>query len=222
MIKSFAIIASLLFVGTTAAQASTAVYSTFGAYSAAVTGLNTVTIPDDGTFIGSGTASVAYSGVSFGQSGIISDGLLFNVSTTFSGASSAVLSSQQQTVGVPNIQVGLPGSYTAFSLNVGTFSDGSVTFLLSNGHSFTLNTFGNGYETAGGFFGVTDTTAFNSVLVTSSVLDPNTDNILSVNEATYGISAVPEPSTWAMMLLGFAGIGFVTYRRRNSASLRAA
>jgi hypothetical protein len=26
---------------------------------------------------------------------------------------------------------------------------------------------------------------------------------------------VPEPSTWAMMLLGFAGIGFV-YRRRRS------
>lgn len=27
-------------------------------------------------------------------------------------------------------------------------------------------------------------------------------------------SAVPEASTWAMMILGFAGIGFMTYRRR--------
>jgi hypothetical protein len=27
--------------------------------------------------------------------------------------------------------------------------------------------------------------------------------------------AVPEPSTWAMMLLGFAGIGFVAYRRQR-------
>jgi hypothetical protein len=27
--------------------------------------------------------------------------------------------------------------------------------------------------------------------------------------------AVPEASTWAMMLLGFAGIGFMAYRRRN-------
>ena len=25
--------------------------------------------------------------------------------------------------------------------------------------------------------------------------------------------AVPEPSTWAMMALGFAGLGFVGYRR---------
>ena len=28
-----------------------------------------------------------------------------------------------------------------------------------------------------------------------------------------GISAVPEPSTWAMMLIGFAGVGFMAYRR---------
>jgi hypothetical protein len=33
----------------------------------------------------------------------------------------------------------------------------------------------------------------------------------------YGIdvSGVPEPSTWAMMILGFAGVGFMAYRRRN-------
>ena len=30
------------------------------------------------------------------------------------------------------------------------------------------------------------------------------------------ISAVPEPSTWAMMLLGFAGLAFTAYRRTNT------
>ena len=34
-------------------------------------------------------------------------------------------------------------------------------------------------------------------------------------------AAVPEPSTWAMMVLGFAGIGAMTYRRRKSAMLVA-
>jgi outer membrane lipase/esterase len=35
--------------------------------------------------------------------------------------------------------------------------------------------------------------------------------------------AVPEPSTWAMMILGFAGVGFMAYRRRTgSAALRVA
>ena len=34
-------------------------------------------------------------------------------------------------------------------------------------------------------------------------------------------SAVPEPSTWMMMVLGFAGVGFAAYRRRNNGALRA-
>ena len=29
------------------------------------------------------------------------------------------------------------------------------------------------------------------------------------------VVAVPEPSTWAMMILGFFGVGFMAYRRRN-------
>lgn len=29
-------------------------------------------------------------------------------------------------------------------------------------------------------------------------------------------AAVPEPSTWAMIILGFAGVGFLSYRRRKS------
>jgi hypothetical protein len=33
---------------------------------------------------------------------------------------------------------------------------------------------------------------------------------------TFGVTAaVPEPSTWAMMILGFFGIGFMTYRQRK-------
>ena len=34
-------------------------------------------------------------------------------------------------------------------------------------------------------------------------------------------SAVPEPSTWAMMLLGFAGLGFFGYRRTVKARIAA-
>jgi hypothetical protein len=36
------------------------------------------------------------------------------------------------------------------------------------------------------------------------------------------ISAVPEPSTWAMMILGFFGVGLVTYRRKNNFAFRLA
>jgi hypothetical protein len=33
------------------------------------------------------------------------------------------------------------------------------------------------------------------------------------------VTAVPEPSTWAMLLLGFAGLGFIGFRRRNKMAL---
>lgn len=37
------------------------------------------------------------------------------------------------------------------------------------------------------------------------------------------VSAVPEPSTWAMMVLGFCGLGFMAYRKKqNGASFRLA
>jgi hypothetical protein len=35
-------------------------------------------------------------------------------------------------------------------------------------------------------------------------------------------SAVPEPFTWAMMILGFAGVGFMAYRRKNRTTFRFA
>ena len=33
---------------------------------------------------------------------------------------------------------------------------------------------------------------------------------------TLSVAAVPEPSTWAMMILGFFGVGFMAYRRKSS------
>jgi choice-of-anchor C domain-containing protein len=36
------------------------------------------------------------------------------------------------------------------------------------------------------------------------------------------VTAVPEPSTWAMMILGFLGIGFAAYRQMSRVSVRFA
>jgi hypothetical protein len=35
-------------------------------------------------------------------------------------------------------------------------------------------------------------------------------------------AGVPEPQTWAMMIIGFAGIGFMAYRRKSNSALMAA
>ena len=49
-------------------------------------------------------------------------------------------------------------------------------------------------------------------------------NFSLTNEQPYtpAVAAVPEPSTWAMMLLGFAGIGFLAYRRKSKPVLMGA
>jgi choice-of-anchor C domain-containing protein len=36
------------------------------------------------------------------------------------------------------------------------------------------------------------------------------------------VTAIPEPSTWAMMILGFFGLGFMAYRRKSNTDLRLA
>jgi hypothetical protein len=36
------------------------------------------------------------------------------------------------------------------------------------------------------------------------------------------VGTVPEPSTWAMMILGFVGVGFMAYRRKNQTAFRFA
>ena len=84
-----------------------------------------------------------------------------------------------------------------------------MTFTLSDGVTISLNSTGSAYATPD-FFGVIDTTGITSVQVTSP------DFVLNVN----GVTTVPEPSTWATMLLGFAGLGFAGYRasRRSAAA----
>ncbi|WP_334537188.1 PEP-CTERM sorting domain-containing protein [Bradyrhizobium sp. AZCC 2230] len=46
-------------------------------------------------------------------------------------------------------------------------------------------------------------------------------NLTSVTETVDGVSAVPEPSTWAMMIIGFYGLGWMAYKRKNSAVITA-
>jgi hypothetical protein len=75
-------------------------------------------------------------------------------------------------------------------------------FVDFSGVSFftATNSFGIGWT--GSNYGIVD---FNS----------NPGGTCCGTEITFGIAAVPEPSTWAMMILGFAGVGFMAYRRRN-------
>jgi hypothetical protein len=59
----------------------------------------------------------------------------------------------------------------------------------------------------------------NTIAITMTSDDGSDDGVrLLFNSATAAqlAGAVPEPSTWTMLILGFAGIGFMAYRRRNA------
>lgn len=73
---------------------------------------------------------------------------------------------------------------------------------------------------------ITDTLDFTSIgqagneqFNTLLAADPG-ESIRGVSFAP--VAAVPEPSTWAMLMAGFAAIGFLGYRRRNKRTLNAA
>ncbi len=74
------------------------------------------------------------------------------------------------------------------------------------------------------FLGVQDATAdITSVTYLTFISSPEFSlRNVAINQITIGASAitasVPEPSTWTMMLLGFAGVGFTSYRATKKRS----
>ena len=109
-----------------------------------------------------------------------------------------------------------PGDYTlSFSLGGNALDDGSKTTVISLGSfsqsitlaaSDPLTAFQFTFSTTGGNLSFTDLAGGNG----------NIGNILD----NVAVSAIPEPSTWAMLILGFCGMGFLAYRRRPSFSVR--
>ncbi len=92
---------------------------------------------------------------------------------------------------------------------VDSFSGGSP--LTTGGNQ--VSTLANSYVF---FSGVT----FDKVVLGSSANSFELDNISYSDHAGANGPAAPEPATWAMMILGFAGVGFMAYRRKSKPALR--
>lgn len=55
-----------------------------------------------------------------------------------------------------------------------------------------------------------------SVLVNDLNVNPGSSAPVTGQVTANAVAAVPEPSTWAMMILGFFGVGFMAYRKRRA------
>jgi hypothetical protein len=142
-----------------------------------------------------------------------------------------------------------PSGQATVSGGTGNTSLTELTFGLANNETFTRSVFNinaatdgsvlihvEGINITGGFFEDDFTvdangqnfftvTSINGQLIQNIALTGINGAIFEdVRQVRLGgssvVSTVPEPSTWAMMILGFVGVGFMGYRRRGQASLR--
>jgi hypothetical protein len=127
------------------------------------------------------------------------------------------------------------GAVTSFNIVTTTVGSFAGTTYDSSTYSAFDNFFSpNSFAIAAGtlpYINLAFLNALNSAgtnpLLVSSQLPPEEvafecgDNICeasrfaSAGSAIGVVEAIPEPSTWAMLILGFAGLGFLSYRRRK-------
>jgi hypothetical protein len=102
-----------------------------------------------------------------------------------------------------NVTIGLPGQYTnvlaswVLPANVGIGAWQTISFTAPSAGSYEFRALVDNVANSSGF---------------------STLRIDSVQPIS---SAVPEPSTWAMMIIGFAGVGFLAYRRGRKVAAAA-
>jgi PEP-CTERM motif len=118
----------------------------------------------------------------------------------------------------------VPGSVSTQALGINDQNEVVGDYTVANGNMF-------GFIDKGG--GVFVTLApFGSTAVTANGINDSGNVVgfyVNAAGATIGFEStkfgstqtIPEPSTWAMMLLGFAGLGFLAYRKVRTGPLAA-
>jgi hypothetical protein len=180
------------------------------------TGSISITLTDTGT--GQISSGQTISDVHFTLAGVTSVGAL-------SLAAGTLVNVNNSTPAVTPFTGATPALHWVASDSGGNISlttlSGGQPFELIVGANPNPN---NGFDNFNPYF---DQTATFSLVCSACVLGETVTNV-GISFGTNGflvpttVAAVPEPSTWAMMILGFLGLGFMAYRRKNRVAFRFA
>lgn len=207
---------ALMALGAGAANAATTAYTSSAAFNAATAGHQTVenyssgtagqTIPNGGSFDG---ATYTTSGGPTLNGTIIS-----NQFNSFSGLS---LGGDQSNGAA---QFFFDGDSVTVTFAASVYAIGVFFNVNANSGNYILTAAGGtastgsaAYDTSTFVFdGLVSDTGFTSATFSSNSGGAGTGSY-NIPEIITAAVTVPEPATWAMMLLGFAGLGFAGYRR---------
>jgi hypothetical protein len=173
------------------------------------------------------TFDITWSGASFGNTAVASGVMTLDTS---------VLPTSNNIIGdITALQVSVSGAssgngtfpLSAFGLvvfdarsSVLDLSKELIGQTLSDGCSYGTSTGACGVG-FGGDFSLAGNGSDPRAPASMSYFELSTYNGTGDSMLVTSISPVPEPSTWAMMILGFSSLGFMAYRRRNSVILAA-
>jgi hypothetical protein len=157
--------------------------------------------------------------------------LLFNASWNASNSNGDISQNRPNANNTITNDAGTPFTFSSIGLadvfNAGNGGDVIFTFNHVGGTSDTTTV-----TLAANIFGLQNFTFNETNLISVVFTNPTTNALLPwVQFDNVGVDvagavdvppAVPEISTWAMMILGFAGVGFMAYRRKSKPALMAA
>jgi hypothetical protein len=159
--------------------------------------------------------------------------VLVSYTVTFTGGNSNDIGSGTLVLSLPSF----PDNNNLGNTSLPNAIFSSLTATIGNLPTFTLTdsniAFGQVQGTSGGSIDISMTESTTGLAIGAPILavfngNPNAGTYqinpfnqggtLASGSYTIGapfLAAVPEPSTWAMMILGFFGVGFLAYRRKN-------
>jgi PEP-CTERM motif len=125
----------------------------------------------------------------------------------------AVMADKSETIAYSSAQKSF-GLYwgSIDTYNTIAFFNGATQVASYNGGSLglTVSPFGDQNASSSNQY-----VTFSNLIFDSVVLGSIGKNSFEFDNVT-SVAAVPEPSTWAMMILGFMGVGFMAYRRKGT------